>query len=99
MAEMLAECLAPAGPGTPMKMFIVRVAHVHFSLVEMELTSHDTFIMSEGSLLWSVISRIPQHWDPLSDSRARPGQARQGESLTRKDIMGFERDNGGGAVW
>ena len=29
---------------------------------------------------------------------ARPGQARQGESLTRKDIMGFERDNGGGAV-
>ena len=25
MAEMLAECLAPAGPETPMKMFIVRV--------------------------------------------------------------------------
>ena len=51
MAEMLAECLTPAGLETPMKMFIVRVAHVHFSLVEMELTSHDTFIMSEGSLL------------------------------------------------
>ena len=31
MAEMLAECLAPAGPETPMKMFIVRVAHVQFS--------------------------------------------------------------------
>ena len=39
--------------------------------------------------------------EPLLSDRpgqTQPGERRQGETLTSRDIMGFERDNGGEVV-